>query len=454
MNRQELIDAIAEDLFSYAMAGHINVDAVANELKPSGLADRYVDFESLVRLHFILLPEVIDFVEALPDRLRHIKTESTNTQSDVHGEIRGRINWPATIARRYREAPGDRSRFVIDERTREYDIPENIVLKRVLLVIHETLTEHEGMQRRSWFTDRWDQYGERIRTLQRIMEQNVHIRRIRDPGPSEPTPRMVADAGASRLPVYRDAAKLYRSYHSSLDGDTDAIRDLLGQTLITPDEDDQLFELHVAFQLIRAVERYSDRSPNVRAIQSSSQALATIPINRSTSVEVYHDSSGRERDLSFISDAGDKRPAERSRTERASIKSDEVEATYFDEPQRGDRTGRPDVIILKLVSNDHVGYLVTEVKFSASRNRIRQGIRELLEYLTFMRNGGSLVHSPPAIFGPRHRGLLVIDDLEDHVSPPIADQEQITILQAEELDEYLDELLGQMMETPISVAPD
>jgi hypothetical protein len=192
----------------------------------------------------------------------------------------------------------------------------------------------------------------------------------------------------------------------------------------------------------------------VRAIQSSSQALATIPINRSTSVEVYHDSSGRERDLSFISDAGDKRPAERSRTERASIKSDEIEASYFDEPQRGDRTGRPDVIILKLVSNDHVGYLVTEVKFSASRNRIRQGIRELLEYLTFMRNGGSLVHSPPAIFGPRHRGLLVIDDLEDHVSPPIADQEQITILQAEELDEYLDELLGQMMETPISVAPD
>lgn len=63
--------------------------------------------------------------------------------------------------------------------------------------------------------------------------------------------------------------------------------------------------------------------------------------------------------------------------------------------------------------------------------------------------GGNLgpLQTPPVIFGPRHRGLLVIDDLEDHVSPPIVDQEQITILQAEELDKYLDELFGQMMKT-------
>ena len=106
MDRQELIDTIAEDLFSYAMAGHIDVDAVANGLKPQGLADRYVDYELLVRLHFILLPAVIDFVDQLPDRLRHIKTESAHTQLDAHGEIRGRINWPATLAQRSQTAPG------------------------------------------------------------------------------------------------------------------------------------------------------------------------------------------------------------------------------------------------------------------------------------------------------------------------------------------------------------
>jgi len=448
MDRQELIDTIAEDLFSYAMAGHIDVDAVANGLKPQGLADRYVDYELLVRLHFILLPAVIDFVDQLPDRLRHIKTESAHTQLDAHGEIRGRINWPATLAQRSQTAPGDRSRFVIDERTRTYDIPENLVLKRVLLLIADTLDAHAEWQRYGWFSDRWGPHGDTVRMLDRIMRQNVHVRRIRSPTRREPTPRMVAAAASSRQPIYRDAATLLRTYQDALAGDPAVVRQLLRLTMITPDDDDRLFELYVAFQLIRGVDRVTDATPAVRGRLAHQQALARIALDATTAVEVYHDSAAGERGLAFLADVFEKDRDALSRTELVLKTARSVEAAYYDEHPQTIRTGRPDVIILKLIQESRTDYLITEVKFSASRDRVRQGIRELLEYLTFMRDGDVFVHDPPDIFGPPHRGLLVIDDLDDRHSPPVPEQEHVTIVQAGELEVYIEEILQYILDGP------
>jgi len=453
MDRQALIDAIAEDLFSYAMAGHIDVDAVANGLKPRGLADRYVDYELLVQLHFILLPEVIAFVEQLPERLRHIKTESAHTKLDAHGEIRGRINWPATLAQRSQTAPGDRSRFVIDERTRTYDIPENLVLKQVLLLITDMLEAHDEWQRYGWFSDRWGPHGDTVRMLDRIMRQNVHVRRIRSPTQREPTPRMVAAAAASRLPIYREAAALLRTYIDALAGDPEVVRQLLRLTMITPDDDDRLFELYVAFQLIRGVARVSDDTPQVRARISAQQALARIPVDGSTAIEVYHDSAAGEQGLAFLADVFEKELSALSRTEHVLKTARTVEASYFNEDPQSVRTGRPDVIILKLIQDTRTDYLITEVKFSASRDRVRQGIRELLEYLTFMRDGDMFVHDPPEIFGPPHRGLLVIDDLDEHRSPPVTDQDHVTIVQASELEAYIGEILTYILDAPATPLP-
>jgi hypothetical protein len=65
-----------------------------------------------------------------------------------------------------------------------------------------------------------------------------------------------------------------------------------------------------------------------------------------------------------------------------------------------------------------------------------------------MRDGDMFVHDPPEIFGPPHRGLLVIDDLDEHRSPPVTDQDHVTIVQANELEAYIGEILTYILDAP------
>jgi len=113
MDRQDFVDAVAEDLFTYVMQGSISERHVASEIKPTGLDERFEDFDSLIDLHFVLRPDVVDFVEQLPRRLRSIKTQTRNVQAVSRGEISGRIRWDSTVkVGRLRLPATGRSSFV------------------------------------------------------------------------------------------------------------------------------------------------------------------------------------------------------------------------------------------------------------------------------------------------------------------------------------------------------
>jgi len=451
MNREELIDGLTQDILAYVMNGGFPERELADSLTFDGLDERFEDYELLLDLHFILKPDVVEFVDELSQRLRNVRTETKTVARTQRGGIDGHINWGSTVKARYSTNPNDRSLFITENRSEDYDIPENIVLKRLLSIIYTTLRDADEYLKGNydWVTDRWQANTDLIDELQLTVERNVHVRRIRDPETYEPTERMLTTAENSRQEIYRDAAKLLRARQELFDGDPDALRTLLSQTAITPDDQARLFELYVLFRFITTLEEIKGTQPVFQTIKSGRQEIARI--DGEQEIVLYHDTSASDRGLSFRTEAT---PDERepTRAERVQQTARDVASTYFDKNFQN-HTGRPDVIVLEVKSDDPLTYeyLIAEVKHSTREETIRTGIKETLEYLAFLRINEDYVFGRNTtegkeIFGSGWNGLLVVQDLEQE-TPSVDSQkdEPVTILQAGELYEELPEILENVL---------
>jgi hypothetical protein len=430
------------------MHGSFPEQHVMERIKPDELDHRFDDFEMLMRLHFILRPDVVDFVEELSVRLRSIKTQTESISSVSRGTAGGRIDWHGTIQERHSRNPRDKALFVCEHRSENYDIEENLVLKALLSLIYHTLEECSRYFERDyeWVTDRWKDNLDLVETMTNIFERNVHVRRIRKPREYEPTDRMIERSATSRQEIYREAAKLLGRYRETVAGDADALRELLEQTAITPSDDETLFELYVLFRYVSAIENLSDEEFTMRTIESGSQEVARLTSEENDEqVALYHDNSARDRDISFISNIFDKSEASLSRTERIHREAQKIADAYFTEEEFRIATGRPDVIVLEVQQGQQYKYLITEIKYSERPETIRAGIKETLEYLAFLRQDGELVHDEPDIFGSGWSGVLVIQDLPEAKTAAIEDQRSIRILQASEVENQLQTILQRLL---------
>lgn len=448
MDREELVSGLSQDILTYVMHGTFPEEHVAREIKLEGLDERFEDFETLVRLHFILKPDVVRFVERLPQRLRNVKTQTESVRSVTKGQVNGRINWPATLKERYSTNPRDRSLFVTDDRSENYDIAGNVVLKRLLSIIYRTLSDCEEYLRADydWVTDRWRENLELVETMQRVFERNVHVKRIRKPEAYEPTERMLERARSARNPVYVDAAELLDSYRASVDSDPDAIADLLDDTTITPDDEETLLELYVLFRYVSAIESFREDSFTLSTIASDSQEVARM-VDDDVEIVLYHDNSGRDRDISFVPEHHEKERSELTRTEMIQRETREVISKYFQNESLQLQTGRPDVIVLEVTTEDRQEYLITEIKNSTNPETIRSGVKETLEYLAFLRHRKEFVFDRDTEFvGSGWNGLLVVQDIESSETAPLEDQRSIRILQASEVSEKLEEVLDAVLD--------
>ena len=452
MNREELIDGLTEDILAYVMNGGFPQRELADSLKFDALDERFEDYELLLDLHFILKPEVVEFVESLSKRLRSIRTETKTVAKTQRGGIDGHINWGSTVKTRYATNPRDRSLFVTENRSEDYDIPENLVLKKLLAVIYTTLRDAAEYLKGNyeWVANSWQQNRELIDEVQRVVDRNVHVRRIRDPESYEPTERMLTTAEHARQEIYRDAAALLRTRQQLHNGHPDELRDLLNETAITPDDQARLFELYVLFRVISTLETLQDTQPFFQTIKSGRQEVARIDGDQE--VVVYHDTSASDRGLSFHTESD---PDDRTltRAEQVQKTARSVASKYFDKEFQN-HTGRPDVIVLEVKTAEPLQYeyLIAEVKHSTREETIRTGIKETLEYLAFLRVNeeyvfGTDTEDTTAYFGSGWNGLLIVQDL-DRATPTVSAQadEPITIIQASNLDEDLTQVLASMLE--------
>lgn len=449
MNRQELLDKLTQDVLGYVMHGHLSDDVLVESLKPEGLADRFDDYQTLIDLHFVLRDDVVAFVRELPQRLRQLETSTESRTRTSRGTVRGRVNWSQTARVRSTQSPGDRSLFVCDTRTETYDTDENIVLKRLLATVYQAVENAQEYlnSEYEWVNEAWRGEEGLLLELQRIMERNVHVRRIREPEQYEPTDRMLVSSENSRQPVYREAAGLVREYRAIHQGESTAVRNLLEQTAITPDDEETLLELYVLFRFIATIEDLHGGEFTVSTIESGRQEIARL--SGPKEIVLYHDTSGGDRGLSFRSVPEEKSDGELSRTEAVQRAAQRVARDYFGQ-QFQNHTGRPDVIVLEVI-DENAGsyeYLITEVKNSTRVDTIRGGIKETLEYLAFLRQDGEYVNgskSGGAFFGDGSNGLLVVQDMPERETQPFSEQEGIGILQVGKLDEQLESVLADIV---------
>ncbi len=448
MNKDELLERLTKDILAYVMHGTFSERELARSIKPEQLDERFEEYELLLDLHFILQDDVVEFVRELPERLRSIRTETRTTSRTRRGTVDGRINWSGTIKKRYAEHPRDSSIFVCDNRSENYDIPENVVLKKLISVVHRAVRESEEYLRRDydWVSETWRGNEDLIDELQRIVERNVHVRRIREPDVYEPTERMLTTAAHSRQEVYRNAASLLRARRRLFRGEADEIHRLLEETAITPDDENTLFELYVLFRFVATLEDLRETQPQFRTMATDRQEVAKFDGEKE--IVLYHDNSARDRNLSFVAVPDDKKGVH-SRSDKVQLVAQEIASNYFGTDYRN-QTGRPDVIVLEIISetDDEHEYLITEVKNSTNEETIRRGIKETLEYLAFLRVNEEFVfgREDSTVFGSGWNGMLIVQDLdEDTASIGEQSGREIAILQASELEEELETILREIV---------
>lgn len=424
LGEQQLATHVRDELVSFLRNGTINERQVAKTLDITDLEIENLD--RLKRIHFCLSDPVVEFVDQLQDRLRRIKTANRRQRVTTRGEVRGRVDWQETTRLRYSESVGDRSRFACETPYTEYDIPENLVLKKLLWTIHTTVNTDLSEIDYEWRTNKWP--SERIADFNRLYARNVHLSRIRDGADTDITPRMLTTTRAARQPLYTKSYELYDRYQRLLTNESDSdVEALLRDTLIVPERLPKLFELFCVFQLLRKLDF---EGLKLRTIEPGAEMLAQMETG-DRRVNVFHDRTGS---LSFhvaLDDIEEVSGGYFERHRRTIERHKELADAFLDiDSRKSLYSGRPDIVIElydKTRSTDIPSKVILgEIKYTTNKQTFSKGLKELLEYVEFAQKEGYLRDA-----GTQIQGLIITDGVETEQKSPL--DETVTHLTASDL---------------------
>ncbi len=433
---ENLVEEIAEDFNTYLKKG-VNYDPYTSEIDPNLNVS---DIEKLLRIHFVLTknpngePGVIDFVKKLRRRIRRIKTTVSKKSEPLQGEIRGRIDWQGTIKRRSRSNYQDKTEYVCQQTRKNYEVPENLVLKSLLSIIHEIVSEdlkpalQEDSQYKwlgEWVTDG----GKLKQTLNDVFLRNVYLNRVETEG-GNITDRTINSVKKSRSKFYREAAKLLERYRKLMDYEIDQAEaeDLLKNTYIKPEKTEVLFEFYWLFKILNSFE-----GVKFNLIEGGNNAVAEWEDDRFR-YRIYHDSTGKMKFQENLEDVN--LPEEDGylyRQGKVIKKWQELAEEAFDLKGTDQLWGgRPDILLEKYrkfedSKDELVGLFIGEVKYTENPDYAAQGLKELLEYMSFVRGKDGYLSDKSGVFDdPGITGALFTDELEGE---EVEDQERDVIIQ-------------------------
>lgn len=444
----ELLDAVASDFHTYLRRG-VRFEQVIG----SAHADLDIDdIETLLRVHFVLTETgedgqvgVVGFMRRLEDQVRQMKTSTAPRSREYRGEVRGRIDWQGTVKSRAREGRLNEPVFVCTEPEEHYNIDENLVLKRLLTVIYEIVTGDleyaiENPAGYEWLSAWTSSLGESERrsesaadVLQRVYEQNVYLQRI-DVAGGIVTDRMIESVKRSRSVFYREAAELLDRYRQLMRHELDAeeAREILNHTLIAPEKTDALFELYWVF---RVLDSFDAAQYRVLADWRESPSTVARWEQGGSRFVLSHDSTGEA--LTFNERIGTEDIEPDGYLFRLNEVLNRWQSLSEDLLGRGGSDslwgGRPD-IVLERFEEDMDGtwvlnnVFIGEVKYTQDVDYVATGLRELLEYMAFVKHDSEdkyVENQENVLDSQAVRGLLFVDEL----SQPTAAESAIDIVQ-------------------------
>lgn len=163
------------------------------------------------------------FVTLTLDRLlRQLNRRTEQQQIELQGRLRGRVIWPATLKARHTQGY-DPARYVCREVRREYDTPENQLLRYMVERINECLAAVPEVLRtgRSYIPAALDTGSQarssdtRLARIERVLNMLRFNARLRD---VTLLPRVeefhILRAETARCEEYASVAQIYRRYAS------------------------------------------------------------------------------------------------------------------------------------------------------------------------------------------------------------------------------------------------
>lgn len=414
---KRILNEIASHFNQYLKQGkRFNSSSFTQHIDPD-LNIKKID--RLLRIHFILTKRskydnnvgVIDFVNVLPDRIRRIKTTVKLNTLLLEGEVRGNIEWCKTFQVRNNRDPKNKTLFVCNQIDRDYDIPENLVLKRVLQIVHDIIFKELQIEtkKHDWLNE-WIDEKELKEVIKSVYLKNIYVKRVnlKDVKIND---RMINQAMKSRIPLYREAAELLSRYHKLMNYDLDPAeaKSLLKNTFIQPKDPDKLFELYWIIKIIKQFEPVE-----LKLLEEGENCVATWKHN-GYSYEIFHDAI-KGTGFNFNKEPKDPSPP----LEEDNYFNREYKAIqkYKQLTNTKDYSGtlRPDIILIRKDSTEFIDLvLVGEVKNTPDRDYALKGLKELLTYISLLQDqdDGEYIDKNASVFSPigRIKGCLFTDDI-------------------------------------------
>jgi hypothetical protein len=421
----KLINEIGDNFNMFLKAG-ICVDSFSKKIDPELNIN---NLNKLLRIHFILTGDVIDFVQALPRRVRRIKTTVDKRSQILKGEVRGRIEWDKTIKERCKCNYDDPTLFVCNQTEKNYNISENVVLKHLLSIIHSIVFEDlkPAIDKEYKWIERWTENQNKLKTtIREVFLRNIYIKRITNDD-AEITERMIYSASKSRNKFYRDAARLLLRYNKIMkhDLDSEEAKELLKNTFIRPEKTEVLFELYWVIQMIEAKSGKELKDVKFNIIDGANNIVAEWEDDKYI-YKIYHDSVGNfqfsEKFQDVFKDINIDKDGYLVRKKRVFKKWQEMSSEVFDFGKKDIFWGgRPDILLEKCKKNTNEleQVFIGEVKYTNSKEYAAQGLMELLEYMALIKRGIGYFEEKEKIFESNSvKGYLFVDKI-DNVKIPI-----------------------------------
>ncbi|MHA1251550.1 MAG: hypothetical protein ACTSRP_16280 [Candidatus Helarchaeota archaeon] len=415
----DLIEEIAENFNQYLMNKTISVKSFYNKIDPDLNIE---DLQRLLRIHFILTEKnetvkygVIDFIRNLPIRLRRIKKTIKKNPKISYNEVKGKINWSKTLKIRMNRCDINKSLFICEIIEKDYDIPENLVLKEILSIIYSIIEKDikKLIENRPDWLEKWINKEKLISLLKQIYQKNVYLKRINIR--KKISFRVIERIKRSRNLLYKEAAHLLSQYYKLMNFEVEPheAKELLKNTFIIPKKEDVLFELYWTIKIIKNLQQ--QYKTKFFIIEPGSGIVARCE-DENFEYQIFHDSIGIFRFFEpFPQD--DKKIEINNNYFKRIIKVIEKYNEIIDIKEKVLWKGRPDIIVLKKSKyNQNFSVLIGEVKYTQNKNYALTGLKQLLEYIALIRdNCGNYINDYENLFTDfnKVKGCLFTADIKN-----------------------------------------
>ncbi len=368
--RNKILQEVSAHLWQYVQRNAVMgaADEICSRLVGISPDDIYY----LTAVHFLHEEKIKQFMfKTAPELIQRLSKESKNVMKVYCGAAKGRIDWPATLKTQM-QFGGDRSLIAVRERSRNFDLPENRLLKfllgeiirlsdiiRASDLIDSTLDETEIIK--------WADLAGILRNTAVQMLNYPFMAYIK-------TARGIAEEGIiksqrHRLPIYHELGEVAELYHQAFSDTGLYLHTVVKTRFLEPLDWDVLFELWVLFELMNAVEKRGWKIEHKSLIGRNTSSTSDYT-NNGESLRIYYQ----------------RLPAD---MKKASHYGRLMEKCGLNESLR-----RPDIVVERSDSLTSE-YCIIEAKRSESRQYLADGAYKLMGYLKdyencFERDSGSI----------------------------------------------------------------